>query len=698
MASQDYKDGGSTRLAPVATTTTDVISSTGDIELPAVVTVIPDLTGLKSLSSLKETEEVIPAEEQDQMFRALKDVLSKTERDEDVFDVQELRDALESADTAAKGGRRGPQLLGDVATILQKLWQSESRYMVEAAEALANASRDPSWRIPFGQSGVLQFFLQLIATPDVDKDLLFHSMRLIGNSCADTDENREIVVSSSYTRAIMRLTLNPDLVHVAVPVIYNICTDFEPAQAQVAANKLGYILLKQINDGAINGNALLNFTYELVEMVAGQAEGIENSPDGTIVLMMNIALKEDTTFAQYTCLVTCLAQYLQTERFQIANIRHKLVEHIISVLERSFTIEVDESVSEYVQLLNQLRLKLNQTLGDISALPTFLETYPIGSPLVSTLQSWLTRQQQETLQICACVVLGNIARTDEICQLMIDQLNIHQALIHILKNSTIGGVLHASLGFLKNLSIAESNREKLGDADIIPAISKIWTYDTVPQVQLAATSVTRLVIAANVKNIARLLTSLSSDPDSPAHSRTYLSMLLSLCSRTDTAPIKTEIGRTVCSICRTLLSRKKAGNDVGEQTSALLDRLFDLHEDIARPVGAMITQTEWPVVRSEGWFALALMASHDKGCPAVVDCLIDTDIYTLVEKSLDVAGGESAATGAVATNEQLQKKGDRDNLVIMVKELLSRDPESLPKGKKDRLTELMNRAVSLQAR
>lgn len=410
-------------------------------------------------------------------------------------------------------------------------------------------------------------------------------------------------------------------------------------------------------------------------MLTRTAEGIENSPDGTIVLMMNIALKEDTTFAQYTCLVTCLAQYLQTERFQVASIRHKLVEHITSVLERSFSIEVDESVSEDVQLLNQLRLKLNQTLGDISALPTFLETYPIGSPLVNTLQSWLTRRQ-ETLQICACVVLGNVARTDEICQLMIDQLNIHRALIHNINNNTIGGVLHASLGFLKNLSIAESNREKLGDADIIPAISKIWTYDTVPQVQLAATSVTRLVIASNVKNISRLLTSLSSDPDSPAHLRTYLSMLLSLCSRTDTAPIKTEIGRTICSICRTLLSRKK-GADVDDESSTLLDRLFDLHKDIARPVGAMITQTEWPVVRSEGWFALALMASHDKGCPAVVDCLIDTDIYTQVEKSLDVTDDESAATGAAATNEQLQRKGDRDNLVIMVKELLSRDVSSL---------------------
>lgn len=141
MASQDYKDGGSTGLVPVATTTTDLISSADGIDLPAVETVVPNLTDLKSLPSSTGIEGV-PVEEQGQMFRALKEVLSKTEGDEDVFDVQELRDALESADTAAQEGRRGPQLLGGVAAILQKLWQSKSRYMVEAAEALANASRD----------------------------------------------------------------------------------------------------------------------------------------------------------------------------------------------------------------------------------------------------------------------------------------------------------------------------------------------------------------------------------------------------------------------------------------------------------------------------------------------------------------------------------------------------------------------------
>lgn len=399
------------------------------------------------------------------------------------------------------------------------------------------------------------------------------------------------------------------------------------------------------------------------------AEGIENSPDGTIVLIMDLALREDATFAQFTCLVTCLAQYLQTERFQNASIQYKLVEYITAVLQRSFSIEIDDSITEDVQLINQLRLKLNQILADISALPSFLDTYPIGSPLFNTLHSWLSHPE-EHLQICACIVLGNVARTDEACLQMCKDFEIHQSLIEIVNHSTIGGVLHAALGFLKNLAIAESHREMLGDADIIPAVSKVWTYDTVPQVQLAATSVTRLVIASNVKNVSKLLTSLSSDPDSPAHSRTYLSMLLSLCSRTDTAPIKTEIGRIVCSICRTLLSRTQKAQ---EQNLTLLNRVFDLHKDIAHPIGAMITQTDWPVVRSEGWFALALMASHDQGCLAVVDCLIDTDVFAQVEKTMDVSDDEFASPSAVSSTQQSQRKGDMDNLVIMVKELLQKN-------------------------
>lgn len=44
-----------------------------------------------------------------------------------------------------------------------------------------------SWRAPYGQSGILKFFLEVIASTDaIGTDLLLHSLRLVGNSCADT--------------------------------------------------------------------------------------------------------------------------------------------------------------------------------------------------------------------------------------------------------------------------------------------------------------------------------------------------------------------------------------------------------------------------------------------------------------------------------------------------------------------------------
>lgn len=45
------------------------------------------------------------------------------------------------------------------------------------------------------------------------------------------DENRQIVVDGNYTLAILRLFLKPSLVQIAIPVIYNICTDFGESDA-----------------------------------------------------------------------------------------------------------------------------------------------------------------------------------------------------------------------------------------------------------------------------------------------------------------------------------------------------------------------------------------------------------------------------------------------------------------------------------
>ncbi|KAF7712443.1 Uncharacterized protein PECH_003238 [Penicillium ucsense] len=623
-------------------------------------------------------------QDQQKMFRALRSIIENAEvgsEPANSFDLKELHASLEQADADARRGRRDPETLQSVLEIIHKLWTSDSEYLALAAEILANGSRDGSWRVPIGQSGILKFFLDLVSsTLKVDIKLLLHSLRLIGNSCADTNENRQIVIDGRYTSAIIRHFLNPELVHVAIPVIYNICMDFEPAHAQIAENRAAYIILKLLYDGGLRDNsALLSFSFDLVELASEQAQGIANSPDGTIWLLAHLALEENE-FEHFSSLANSLSAYLATEQFQGVCISHGMVEEVLGVLRHSFEISLDESSADEVSAMAQTRLKINQALAEVSAASSFAENYPLSSSIAQTLKSWVT-VDEEQLQICACVILGNIARSDEVCQVMVRDLKIHEQLIAVLQNGSRGAVLHAALGFLKNLAIAGDNRVSLAEAGIIPAVSRLWAFDSVPQVQFSAATIARQVTIASMDNISLLLAPLSEDPDSPASKRAYLSLLLSLFEKTDSAPIKTEIGRTVASICRTISPKARDG----DQTAKLLqEKLFSLHEGVARPIGAMITQTQWPVVRSEGWFALALMANNALGCRAVVDCLHNEEVAALLKSTLTGAAtipstpSESTETSNPVVVDEAQALKDRDNAFVLVQELLKNEAGALP--------------------
>ncbi|KAL4888546.1 armadillo-type protein [Aspergillus ambiguus] len=608
--------------------------------------------------------------------------------EETLFDALQKR--LKDADTG--DNTTVGSFFKDIPVTLEKLWNARSRYLSQATEALANGSRTPSWRLPYGQTGILSFFLQLLASNEaVDTSIQLHSLRLVGNSCADTDENRAIVVKDNYTAAIMRQLLNPELVKVVIPVIYNLCIDNEPAQSQVAANKIVYIILKLLKDGAFEDNdTLMTFAYELMELVAEQEKGIEQSPTGTLSLLIDLALDKEATpsISQFSTIVTCLAAYLDHKRFQDICISNHLND-ILSVLQRSLAIGADQPSQEDIQALSQLRLKLNQTLAEVSASPLFADIYPVGSPLSHTLKTWLT-STQDHLQICACVMLGNLARSDEVCARMVHDLHIHKDLIHILNSDARGAVLHAALGFLKNLAIAGDNKLALGAADIIPAIARLWSYETIPEVQFAATTIARQLILASIENIARLLDTApadtNNDDDGSSH-QTYLSLLLVLSRKTDAAPIKTEIGRIVASICRTVVPKSRDGDAAAR---SLLDCLFRVHDAIATPLADMITQTEWPVVRSEGWFAMALMASEDRGAVVVAQCLQMQNLLPMIEEAL---GGTPAEA---ADAEKLRLTKDRDNIVVLVRELLKNETSSLPDDWKENVQSLVNAHVSRQ--
>ncbi|KAL4976533.1 armadillo-type protein [Aspergillus desertorum] len=584
--------------------------------------------------------------------------------------LQEQEALLYSVDNALKRAE-----LGDTAVFegmldaLSKLWHCQSQFLLRAAESLANGSRNPLLRPVYGRTGILDFFLRLISSKEITESILIlHSLRLIGNSCADTDENRAIVVN--HIPAILRYLLWPELRRVVVPVVYNLCIDYEPAQSQLAANKIVYILLKLVRDNAFQDVALNNYVYELIELVGEQEQGIENSPDGTISLLLAMTAAEP---AQFCVLANCIMAYINNTRFQDICISRRMVPDILSMLTRSLSFKTTSS--DDAQTLAQSRLKINQTLAELSASPLFAETYPLDSSLSRTLKSWLSSPEDQ-LQICACVMLGNLARSDEVCVAMVKELKIHEELIAVLNSKARGAALHAALGFLKNLAIASDNRIIMGEAGIMAAVARLWAYETVPQVQLAATSITRQLVISSVENISRLL-----ELAERKESQTYLSLLLELFEKTDSTPIKTEIGRITASICRTLIPASNAAGD------HLLDSLFT-HEGIAVPLGAMVKQTQWPVVRSEGWFALALMASIKAGSDAVVNGLQSIDGFSLIKQTL------SAAEPLDNEGDKMQWRKDRDNIIVLVQELLKNESDAVSTSWKSTMQNLMGRHVS----
>ncbi|BDD54972.1 hypothetical protein MAP00_000535 [Monascus purpureus] len=157
-----------------------------NVKLPPVKQLISKLTAEVPYLPTRGTESVSQLE-QERIFTSLRSSLKEAKDDETGRLTGELHSTSDQTNLVATCRRQDIEALKDVPEILHRLWRCRSDYMTLATEVLATESRKLSWRAPYGRVGILDFFLRLIATKeDVDNDLLLHSLRLIGNSCADT--------------------------------------------------------------------------------------------------------------------------------------------------------------------------------------------------------------------------------------------------------------------------------------------------------------------------------------------------------------------------------------------------------------------------------------------------------------------------------------------------------------------------------
>lgn len=135
---------GGIRIAHGASQDANIPAPASTLDLPSVDKVLSDLPELESSLQPQGTAEV-QSEEQENMFRALKQIIEQTGETSEVgaaFDLKELHASLEQAEGEARRGRRDAETLKGVLNTLHQLWSCNSRWMAQAAEILANGSRE----------------------------------------------------------------------------------------------------------------------------------------------------------------------------------------------------------------------------------------------------------------------------------------------------------------------------------------------------------------------------------------------------------------------------------------------------------------------------------------------------------------------------------------------------------------------------
>jgi hypothetical protein len=442
------------------------------------------------------------------------------------------------------------------------------------------------------------------------------------------------------------------------------------------------------------------------------ASEFELAPGNAPVIFLKIAAysrENASEMEDFVGLVNLAVAYLQHVKFQQALIACGALDTALTVLVNSYTrfdahpLLDDPATADEDEaaVLQQMRSNLNQVLSDVSALPEFTEAVPVVSPFSSSLRRWLSSPQLQ-LQVCACIMLGNLARSDAACEEFVHTGAVHKPLIRVLTSANDPQLLHAALGFLKNLALPAKNKEAIGDAGVFDVLPRLWLLDTSHQIQFTSISLARQLLNGTFVNVRRICKALSEDHDSPAHMRSKLSLLIALFERTDVEPIKVEIARLITAVCRVFNLLKDRTEEHNERTRK---KFLKMHPDIGRPLSFMVSQDKWPVLRSEGWFVFALMSRFPEGAQCIGDLMHDVPVfeplvYLLTGKKLEdyrpalsassSSGVSSTESSTIAsglstglppdfqTPESVKSDGqgeemariDRQNALVLVSELL----------------------------
>ncbi|KAK3401817.1 armadillo-type protein [Sordaria brevicollis] len=542
-------------------------------------------------------------------------------------------------------------------------------------ERIGDGVRDPSLRDPLRQSGILDFVLKVLPTEELDLSIKRQCLRVLGNGCADCDENRAKLVESGQLRTVIGFLNDRSILPLLLPVLYNVIVDYEPAQLQVCEAGLSKALVALLQEGSIqpggDHDQVLNLINNIFELLISQKPEPEVADPATPAVFLTLAGGSPSglpSLELFNGFCTVALAYLTYESLQPAFLSSASnIQHLQQAFYNAcFSYEdLPEPDLDDLDQLKTVSTTFVTLFADLSAHPSFAELYPLStSPVSKKFQLWLSSDKfaNQHLRTAACLCLGNLSRSDEASTALVSQPNeVHTHLAALLSQAlnpdekTVPAtpqLLHAILSFAKNLAIPQANKAPLGEVFLPDLLAGAWVKTAVqPQVQFMAVSLARLLLVNSPGNVAKLCKPLRSDfkHTEKEEVRSYLQLLMTLGARSDLEPTKIETARAVMSVVRALQapqSQEGQKVEVLDEKDWTREAFYEVHGPlIAKHLTHLLVQGKYPALRSEVLFVLALLARSTDGGASVVLRVLNEGTEAVKKLAVAVTGNEEAAAG-----------------------------------------------------
>jgi hypothetical protein len=406
--------------------------------------------------------------------------------------------------------------------------------------------------------------------------------------------------------------------------------------------------------------------------------------------LLNVALQYDED--HYHEYVAILVHYLQDPEFQQKVAKPKFADNLVVLMldlearlsdseieavfqELAVTKTDDATSSEETTVL--LLSQLINSISSLSATDAFAQNFTVTSPVIERIRAKLAYPTNKSPSaVCACVMLGNLAMSDQVCIDMVSIMQLHMPLRDMIFFDRHPALLYAALGFLRHLAFPEANRTELGDARIIEGCHNyIVAGSDDPAVRGEIAALLCKLVTNNPKNIQRVVMyrvgELRGEPgELPARSVSNGPTCLGDLVKHSLLPAKplpstvmknmmVEAGRTIVAILRYL---GRVGTGVSLDVGAVKLRMSEC-PNIAKPLARLVKQRFYADARSEGLLGLGLMAQSPEGAARVIEEFKED--HGLLEAIKDFAEGKDGGV------EQPGQTAGRDyqNAIVLLQAL-----------------------------